>query len=187
MNLPNMGPGPTRYIYFPPEPGVKELRLNDMWLGRWSDADELPEGAPVIYIHALLYMGDKGYVVREKGTEHWHTIEGEVSGEDAETWIKREVHARTGATVGKMTLIGFLDCRPTKFNTEFPADSFAVRPLYVVVATKVDETPEGSGFERRRLPMNEHLAVMRSRYPEIREHIDAAASRYVKMRATGEA
>ncbi len=185
MTMPGMGPTP--YIYIPLPPAVKELRLNDMWLARWSDADELPRGAPVNYVYALLYMGDKGYVIREKGTENWRSLEGAVEGESAEAWLKREAPARTGLTVGTTALIGFLECRPTKFNTEFPAGSFAVRPLYVVVAKKVADVPDDSPYERRRLPLNEHLAVMRNRYPEIREHMDAAAGRYVQMRAKGEA
>lgn len=185
MTMP--GTGPTPYIYFPLPLAVKELRLNDMWLARWSDADELPAGAPVDYVYTLLYMGDKGYVVREKGTENWRSLEGEVKGESAEAWLKREVPARTGLTVGTTALVGYLECRPTKFNTEFPAESFAVRPLYVVVAKKVGEVPDNSVYERRRLPINEHLAVMRNRYPEIREHVDDAAGLYVRMRAKGEA
>jgi hypothetical protein len=187
MTMPGPGGGPMPYVYIPLPVAVKELRLNDMWLARWSEANELPKGAPVNYVYTLLYMGDKGYVVREKGTENWRSIEGVVEDESAEAWIEREIPARTGLTVGKTALVGFLACRPTKFNTEFPAGSFAVRPLYIVVASKVGETPDDSAYERRRLPMNEYLVVVRNRYPEIREHIDEAAGRYVRMRAKGEA
>lgn len=185
MTMP--GGGPMPYVYIPLPPAVTELRLNDQWLARWSDADTLPVGAPVTHVYALLYMDNKGYVFRPRGTERWGTVEGEVRGERAEQWLKREVPARTGATVSKIALVGFLECRPTKFNEEYPPETIAVRPLYIVVAKKITDVPDDSPYERRRLPLNEHLAAMRNRYPEIRAHMDDAAGRYVKIQVTGEA
>lgn len=186
MTFPGAG-APMPYIYVPLPASIKELRLNDLWLGRWADADELPAGAPATHLYALLYMGDKGYVIREKGTDRWRGLEGELGGDAPEAWLKREVPARTGLTPGKVVLIGYLECRPTKFNTDFPADGYAVRPLYVVSAKKVADVPDASVYERRRLPMNEHIAAMRNAYPEIREHIDQAVDRYIRLQATGQA
>jgi hypothetical protein len=62
-----------------------------------------------------------------------------------------------------------------------------VRPLYIVIAKKVDDVPEASGYERRRVILNDYLTAMRNRYPEIRAYMERAHDRYLTMRAKGEA
>lgn len=185
MTIPSMSD--IANMYRPLPLAVKELRINDQWLGRWSDADELPEHAPVGYVYATLYSGDKGYLVRPRGTQDvWAAIDDETAGEDPETWLGREVPARTGLQIGQLVLVGFLECRPTKFN-DVPKETIQVRPLYIVIAGKVDDVPEASGYERRRVILNDYLTAMRNRYPEIRSYMERAHDRYLTMRAKGEA
>ena len=184
MTIPSMSD--IAQMYRPLPLAVKELRINDAWLGRWSDADELPEHGPVGYVYATLYSGDKGYLIRPKGAEVWAAIDSETGGEDPETWLRREVPARTGLGIGKLILTGFLECRPTKFN-DAPKGTIQLRPLYIVIADTVENVPATSTFERRRVILNEYLAAMRNRYPEIRSYMEKAHDRYLTMRAKGEA
>lgn len=184
MSFPGMAD--LQSIYIPRPAFVRELNLGDAWRARWIDEHELPENAPVNYAYAVLYMGDKGYVSREAGAEKWGMVEGSIEGETADAWLKREVPARTGATIGKVVLLGFFECRATSHNADFEAGAITVRPFYLVSAKKVADLPEGSGYERRRLPLNEHLKALRQRYPELYDYVGQAADRYIEGRAKGE-
>jgi hypothetical protein len=170
-------------VYEPRWPGVKELNLADQWRARWVSEQELPENAPVHYLYALLLMGDKGYAVRESGGNRWGMIEGLAGDLTADAWLKQALKEQAGATLGRAELVGFLECKPTRFNTEFSKDQLTVRPLYVVAAKSVADVPEGSRFERRRFPLNEYVVAMRARYPELLDQLTQAFSHYAVMQA----
>ncbi len=74
----------------------------------------------------------------------------------------------------------------TSLNPDFEAGATTTRPIYVLVADSVEDVPDESGFERRRLPLNEHITLMRGRYAEIEKYIAEAANMYAVMRARGE-
>ncbi|HXU22564.1 MAG TPA: hypothetical protein VN697_00915 [Tepidiformaceae bacterium] len=173
-------------MYQPRPAFKKELNLNDQWRGRWIDEQELPEYAPVNYAYAFVMMADKGYVTRREDEQFWDTIEGAVEGESAEAFVRRAAKERMGATVGTLDMIGFFECRATSHNPDFAAGSITVRPLYLVVAKKVDDVPDGTGYVRRRLPRNEYMKAMRDRYAEIKDYVGMAGSRYVMLQAKGQ-
>jgi ADP-ribose pyrophosphatase YjhB (NUDIX family) len=186
-----MGPSPAELARYAPKapPGVVELNIGDQWRAKWVDADELPGDAPVFYAYALVARGEKGYVTRRTGENGpWGTVEGSLDeGEGAEDFVRRAAMAMIGATVSHIELVGFLECKATSHNRDFPVGSITVRPLYVAVASSVDDIPEDSGYERRRLPLNQHHKALRERYPEIDEYIGKAAQRYAVLHARGEA
>jgi hypothetical protein len=173
--------------YEPRWPGVKELNLADLWRARWVGEQELPAGAPVHFVYALVAMGDKGYATRERGAAKWGMLEGEVGDAEPEAFLKAALKERMGGTVARIELIGFFECKPTRHNTEYKSGEITVRPLYLVVAKKVDDLPEDSAYERRRFPLNEYIVALRARYPEFLDHIGLAANRYGFLRAKGEA
>jgi hypothetical protein len=162
---------------------VKELNLADQWRARWVNEQELPEHAPVHYVYALLLMGDKGYGVREAGGNRWGMVEGPVGDRATDVFLRHALQEQAGATPGSIDLVGFFECRPTRFNTEFAKDELTVRPLYVVAAKAVSETPPGGKFERRRFPLNEYAVAMRARYPEFLDQLTQAFSRYAVLQA----
>jgi ADP-ribose pyrophosphatase YjhB (NUDIX family) len=183
MGFPDVG-----NIYIPPPLGVVELNLADQWRARWIDEQVLPKGWPVIYAYSLVFMGDKGYVTRRSGDTVWDTVEGELAaGEKPKAFIKRAARERTGAIVGTIELIGFFECKATSHNTEYPKDAVTLRPLYVAVARQVKDIPVGSAHERRRLPLNEFMAAIRSRYPQLEPYFAKAMERFAIMRAKGQA
>jgi len=190
MGFPSPGQIPTMQdmmnMYQPRPAFKKELNLNDQWRGRWIDEQELPEYAPVNYAYAFVMMADKGYVTRREDEQFWDTIEGAVDGESAEAFVRRAAKERMGATVGTLDMIGFFECRATSHNPDFAAGSITVRPLYLVVAKKVDDVPDGTGYVRRRLPRNEYMKAMRDRYAEIKDYVGMAGSRYVMLQAKGQ-
>jgi hypothetical protein len=190
MGFPSPGQIPTMQdmmnMYQPRPAFKKELNLNDQWRGRWIDEQELPEYAPVNYAYAFVMMADKGYVTRREDEQFWDTIEGAVEGESAEAFVRRAAKERMGATVGTLDMIGFFECRATSHNPDFAAGSITVRPLYLVVAKKVDDVPDGTGYVRRRLPRNEYMKAMRDRYAEIKDYVGMAGSRYVMLQAKGQ-
>lgn len=181
-----MGPGPGQYQPRAPV-GVVELNIGDQWRAKWVDAEELPDGAPVAFAYAVVYGKDRGYVTRPRGSsDPWRVVEGAVeSGETAEDFVKRHALARMGITVGHMEMVGFLECKATKFNTEYPIGSVTVRPIYVAVASSVEDVPDDSGWERRRMRLNEHSKEVRARYPEIDEYMVKAMQRYMVLQALG--
>lgn len=185
MTFPGMPPMGS--IYIAPPAATKELNLNDEWRGRWVDDDELPQGVPVIYAYALVYMDDRGYATRPVGVENWGMVELPVTSAKPETEIKQAVKDQTGGTVAKLVPTGYLECVATSHHSTLEAGAVAVRPLYVAVLKSIKDLGREAPYQRRRLPMNEYVAAMRERYPEIRPQVSDAASRYVAMRAKGEA
>ena len=171
--------------YEPRWPGVKELNIADDWRARWVDEQELPENAPVHYAYSLLVMGDKGYGVREAGGNRWGMLEGETGGEAPDAFIKRAAKDWVGATLARVELIGFFECRATRHNTEFAQGELTVRPLYLAVAKTMSDVAPNKGHERRRFPMNEYAVAMRGRYAEFLDHLQQAFQRYAVIQAKG--
>ncbi|MCK9520213.1 MAG: hypothetical protein M0R74_14495, partial [Dehalococcoidia bacterium] len=175
-------------IYVPKPGGKLELNLGDAWRGRFTEADELPAGAPIDYGYAVLFMGDKGYVSRPNANERWGVIEGAFhDGETVEEWTARVAMEQAGATLARTDLVGYLDCKATSHNPDHPAGTIRVRPIYLVVAKTIDDVPEETGYARRRLPFNEHARAIRDRYPELQGYLSKALDRYMVLRAKGEA
>jgi ADP-ribose pyrophosphatase YjhB (NUDIX family) len=185
-----MGPSAADLAQYKPRApaGVLELNINDQWRGIWIDADELPEDAPVFFAYALVYKGDKAYVTRPRGSdESWRTVEGDLKeGETPEDFVRRASYEMTGAKVEHIELVGFLECKATSQNKDFPAGSITVRPIYIAAAKAVEDVPDDSGFERRRLRLNEHSKAIRDRYPEIDDYMVKAMQRYAVLQASGQ-
>ncbi|MEO8540437.1 MAG: hypothetical protein ABI577_11910 [bacterium] len=173
--------------YDPVWPGVVELNLADQWRARWVNQQEFPENAPVNYAYALVLMGDKGYATREAGSQKWGMLEGEIGTATVEDFLKSALKERMGGAPAKVELIGFFECKPTRHNTAFQPGDVVLRPLYLIVAKTVNDLPDGSGYERRRFPLNEYLVALRARYPELLDYIGLATNRYGVLRAKGEA
>lgn len=173
--------------YEPKWPGVKELNLADQWRARWVDEQELPDGAPINFAYALVLMGDKGYATRERGASRWEMIEGELGDVPVEQFLKQALKERMGAQAARTEVVGFFECKPTRHNTAFKPDDTTVRPLYLVVAKKIDDLPDNSKYERRRFPLNEYMVALRAGYPEIAEYVGLGVNRYGVLRAKGEA
>ncbi|MCL4240655.1 MAG: hypothetical protein KJ048_04820 [Dehalococcoidia bacterium] len=173
--------------YEPRWPGVLELNLHDQWRARWVDEQELPANAPVHWAYGMVCMGDHGYATRAKGAAKWEMIEGPTGDGAPEAFVKAAAIERMGATTGRLELIGFFECKATRHNTEFQQGTITVRPFYLVVAKKVADLPDGSGWERRRMRMAEFMVAMRARYPELEDYVGKCASRYAVLRAKGEA
>lgn len=181
MGFPEVG-----NVYLPPPPGALELNLGDEWRARWVDEQVLPKGSPVVYGYALVFLGDRGYVTRKRDSEKWGTVEGELlPGEKPDAFVKRAARDQTGAVPGRIELVGYLECRATSHNKRYERDVRTVQPIHLVVARDVKDVPDGSGFERRRLPLNEYMATIRSRYPELEGYLAKAVERYVVSRARG--
>lgn len=183
MGMPGMG-----NFYIPKPIGALELNIGDEWRGRFTEADELPENAPVVYAYAVLFMGDKGYVTRPASVANWGVIEGPFTeGESPDEWLARNAKAQAGATLARTDLIGFLDCKATSHNPDYAAGAITVRSIYLAVAATIDDVPDESGYVRRRMPFNEHSKAVRARYPELEPYITKALDRYMVLRAKGEA
>ncbi|MBI2766783.1 MAG: hypothetical protein HYX53_12860 [Chloroflexi bacterium] len=174
-------------VYQPDWIGVVELNIGDAWRARWTDAAELPANAPIFYAYALTFMGDKGYTTRPEGAPTWGIVEGPLAnGEKPGAFVKRAAKEQVGATIARTELIGYLDCKATKFNPDFDPGEITVRPVYIAIAKKVDNLPEGSTYQRRRMPLNEFTVAVRKRYPEIVVYLEKAIDRYMVLRAKGE-
>ena len=171
--------------YEPRWPGVVELNLQDQWRARWVDEQVLPPNAPVNYAYAMVVAGEKGYVLRRPGEPAWGMVEGATGERHAQQFMEDEVRGRMGIEPGLVELVGFFECKATRHNREYPQGTLTVRPLYLVVAKEVGDTP--GGWERRRLPMNEFMVALRSRYPELDEYLGKAALRYAVLRKEGRA
>lgn len=163
-----------------------ELNLGDAWRGRWIKDEALPADVPVNYAYGVVYAGDKGYVCRPEGASAWGTVECEPGGADVEKALKKAAKEQTGAAIDKAVLAGFLFCKATSLNPDFEAGVPTTRPIYVLSAKKVDDIPEGSPYQRRRLPINEHIKALRARYPEIDDYLSEAAEKYLVLKARGE-
>lgn len=179
----------TPYVDYDPRiPGAIEIKFGDAWRARFVEGDELPADAPILHCYALVMMGERGYVTRRKGDDHpWWTVEGSLEpGETVEAWAKRAAQDQTGATAGKIVITGYLECRATSHNPDYEAGAIAVRPFLLIAAKSVDVVPEESGYERRRLPLNEYSTTLRRQYPAFDQHILAAIDRYLVMSRRGE-
>lgn len=165
---------------------LKELSIGNAWLARWINDEALPADVPVDYAYGVVFLGDKGYVCRPESANVWGTVEGATEGAGAEAFLKRAATEQTGATIGRLELAGFLYCKATSHNPDHKAGTARTRPIYVLVATKVDDIPDGSPFVRRRLPLNEHLMALRDRYYELTTPMTEASEKYSIMRARGE-
>ncbi|MEX1104054.1 MAG: NUDIX domain-containing protein [Dehalococcoidia bacterium] len=165
-----------------------ELNIGDEWRARWVEGEGLPADVPVLHVYGSLVMDDKGYVVLERGSEaRWSTVEGSVAaGEKPEPALKRLAKEQANATVARVEMVGFLDCRATSHNPDYHKDSRSLRPIYLVAAKQVKDLGSGAAFERRRLPMNEYMMAIRNRYPEIDDYLPKAVERYMILRARGE-
>jgi hypothetical protein len=181
-------PGMDKFnFYQPPHVGVRELNLSDAWRARWFDGDGLPGGAQVAYGYAAVFCDEKGYVTRPAGTEPWGIAEGPLEpGEKPLAWVKRAALQQVGASGGQVELLGYLECRATTHNPDFAPGTVTIRPLYMVVAKTVKDIGKSSGYERRRLPLNEFGAAIRNRYPEIVECVVKTLDRYVILARTGQ-
>ncbi|MFN0095213.1 MAG: NUDIX domain-containing protein [Dehalococcoidia bacterium] len=184
MAFPGMN-GPLPYI---PDPlGVRELNISDEWRGRWVEGAALPDGVPVLHGYAVVICDDKGYVTRPAGDARWGVVEGVVApNETPLAWAKRAAKEQASATAGVVEMLGYLDCRATSHNAAFPVGTPSVRPIYLFAAKTVKELGKASGYERRRLPLNELAALLRSRYPEFEREMSDAVNRYMVLRAKGE-
>ncbi len=173
-------------IYIPDWAGVTELSLGNSWRAVWVNRRELPEGAPLLYGYAVVVCEDKGYVTRPAGDVRWAAAEGAVNADERpEAFVKRIVLEQTGAQGGKSFVAGFLEVKATSHNPDFPAGFAAVRPVYLHVAAKMQDIGKASGYERRRLPLNEFAAALRKAYPELHEGITAPVDHYLVMKAKG--
>lgn len=177
MNLPN--------FFIPAPPGVKELNLGDEWRATWEADPELPEGIPVLYGYAIVVCEGKGYIARREGDLRWRSVEGaSQAGEKPLAFAKRAAKEQAGATsIERVEQMGYYMCRATSHNPNFPPGATTARPIYLVVAKKVADTMRGTGFERRRLPMNEFADALRGAYPEFAESITKAVDRYMVIQA----
>ena len=173
-------------VYIPEWAGVKELNIGNAWRAVWAERDALPPLAPVLYGYVVVVCDDKGYVTRSAGDTRWAAAEGAVSAdEQPEAFVKRITLEQTGAQAGKPYLMGYFECKATSFNPDFPAGYAAVRPIYLYVAKTMKDIGKGSGFERRRLPLNEFVAALRTGYPELHDHITKTVDRYLVWQAKG--
>lgn len=173
--------------YTPRWPAVRELNLNDEWRARWVDEEVLPAGAPVLFAYGAVFCGDRGYAVRPAGQDvPWGALEVTMAlGDDPAAAVAAAASERTGAVVAQTVLVGFLECRATSHNPDFPVGTTTVRPLYVVVAQEVGDLPEGSPWERRRFLIADYLRALRTRYPELDAYFGLAGQRYLVLRSHG--
>lgn len=176
------GPESAVHYYEPRWPAVVELNLSDEWRARWNDEPLLPRDAPVDYVYVIVWMGDFGYVTRSVGEQVWRTVEGAPEpGEKPLAYARRAAREQAGAT-GQVELVGFFECKATSHNPAFPPGTVRVRPLYFIVAKRVKDLGRESPFERRRLPLNEHMKALRQRYPEFETYLGKAAGLYALTR-----
>ncbi len=184
-----MGPSPADLArYAPRDPaGVVELNINDHWRAKWIADSELPEHAPVMTAYAMVFRGERAYVTREHGEDRWSIIEGDLGeSESAEDFVVRAAFERTGAKVTKTELFGFFECKATSQNPQFPVGTITVQPFYIASASDVEDVPDESGYERRRLPLNEFNKLIRARYPQSDLYLQQGTQRYTVMLARGE-
>jgi hypothetical protein len=173
--------------YKPKYLGVRELNIGDAWRATWVKADEIPVDAPILHGYVVVVSGDKGYASRRVGAGGFGVAEGGVkAGEAPNAFAGRAASEQAGATAGKAHLLGYFECRATSHNPDFPAGTTTVRPIYLYIATKLQDLGRESNFERRRLPLNEFARTLRASYPELSESITAAIDRYLVMQARGE-
>lgn len=179
MGIPGMQS--TDNFHFEPRwAGVRELNIGDAWRAMWVDDEPIPAGAPVLYGYVVVVSDGKGYVTRRAGKPAWGTAEGAAqAGEEPQAFARRLARQQTGAASGRAELVGYFECKATSHNPDFPAGTATVRPVYLFVATKMQEIGKDSGFERRRLPINEFVRALRAGYPELQDSLTGAVDRYM--------
>lgn len=174
--------------YQPRWAGEKELNLGDEWRALWEAEDTLPEHAPTYHHYTVVFLKDRGYVTRRAGGDVWGTVEGPLEpGDVLEDAVKDAVHRQTGVIAARLRLIGYFECKATRHNAAFAEGTVTVRPVYVAVGERLEDVPDDSGHERRRLPINEFVAALRRRHPEIQDQLGKAVDAYLVMQARGEA
>ena len=182
--MPNI---PTPEVHFH---GKVEIILGDNWSAEYFEAEEspLPDDAPALHGYACVVRGDYGYITEQDGADDaWKVVEGEIrEGETPEEWVARAAHEQTGATISETLLVGYLDCQATSYNEHYETHFRAIRPLYVAVASEVGPVPDGSGYHRRRLPMNQFQNEVRKRYLLLSDHFAKGLNRYTILERTGQ-
>ncbi len=179
MGIPGMN-STDNFNFEPKWVGVRELNIGDAWRAMWVDGEPIPAGAPILHGYVVVVSDGKGYVTRRTGQSTWGTAEGAAqAGEAPEAFAKRLARQQTGASTGTLELIGYFECKATSHNPDFPAGTATVRPVYLFVATKMQEIGKESGFERRRLPINEYVRALRAGYPELQDSLTDAVDRYM--------
>ena len=184
-----IGPGDMPKIPIPEVhyAGKTEIILGDHWTAEYVESDELPDDAPLLYGYAAVVRGDYGYVTEPDDGDGWRVVEGDFrEGESADDFVSRAAMQQTGATVSQTLLCGYLDCRATSYNEEHETHFRAIRPLYIAIASEVGRTPEGSGFHRRRLPMNKFQNELRRVYPALAKHFMPGIGKYLVMERSGQ-
>ena len=148
----------------------------------------LPADVPVSALYAAVVMDGKGYLTRPKGESVWRSIEGSPKpGEKTDAAIKRLLKTQMAATIERTELIGFLECRATSFHPTQAAGDASVQPIYLLVAKTMGNMGTNAEWERRRLPLNEHIVALRLGYPLFEGYFGKTADRYAVLRARGEA
>ena len=186
---------PLGDIPIPPMPeihfhGKVEIILGRDWRSVYVELDEdeaLPDDRPALHAYACVVRGEYGYVTeQDEGDGGWKVVEGEIGeGETPEAFVARAALEQTGATVSETLLLGYLDCEGTSYNERYGNHFRAIRPLYVAVASEIGPVPDGSGYHRRRLPMNQYQNELRKRYPSLEQHFIKGLSRYLILERTG--
>lgn len=175
-------------FYVPPPPGVREHNLGDLWRGVWVAGSDIPEGLPLDHTYILLFMAGRGYVVRESESETWGTIEMKPNeGEKLDDFVKRVLSEEFGATLKTHIVTGYLDCKATSHNPDYPAGTRTLRPMVIASASEMADQRPNAKYARRRLPANEYIAMMRQKYPELQAYFGDAINQYLILNARGEA
>ncbi len=167
---------------------VPEVNFGDHWRARWIREDALPRDAVVTLGYGIVVMEDKGYATRhrEEGG-HFQVIEGEIpETEKPVAWFKRTVKERTGGTVGKAVLAGYLVCKATAQNPDVEAGTLTVRPVWIGVLKSIKDLGRTSEWERRRYPMNQYSQLLRDEYAVLARYLRDALDQYLTMHAKGE-
>ncbi len=167
--------------------GTTEIILGRDWRSVYVEEEEtLPTERPALYAYACVVRADYGYATESDEGGGWQAVEVEIGeGETPEESVARAAHEQTGATISQTLLIGYLDCEATSYNERYANKFRALRPLYVAVASEVGPVPDGSGYHRRRLPMNQFQNELRKRYPSFHQHFARGLNRYTILERTG--
>lgn len=188
MSFPEMDNFDPSSIYIPDPLGVREHKLGDDWRAVYTRQGEIPDGVKVDHAIILLFMNGRGYVFRESESDTWGTIEDAPNdGEDVEAFVTRVTAEHAGATLRLQEISGFLDCKATSHNPNYPVGSRVARPLIIAAASEMEDQRPGGKYMRRRLPANEYIAIIRKKYPELQGYMGDAINRYLILNARGEA